>query len=204
LITFLATGLAFADEADLTTAKAITELSAAYAKQGGYIATYHSVCKGKSLDCTLGSDLATGLAVIHHAIVSGNEKTQTKLWSTSNCSLFMEDSGQLIVVKGINEEMKSLDDLEEVLSDRSEGLQNRHVRFTPGVLLTKSAVAYGRGFEFGVEPSWVGRMEDSTIQASDDKSVTFLTKEYGLLTISRENGMLIRQSDPTSPCPLCL
>ena len=86
----------------------------------------------------------------------------------------MEDSGQLIVVKGINEEMKSLDDLEEVLSDRSEGLQNRHVRFTPGVLLTKSAVAYGRGFEFGVEPSWVGRMEDSTIQASDDKSVTFL------------------------------
>ncbi len=194
LITLLATGLAFAGEAEPTTAKAITELSAAYAKQRGHIATYRSVGEGKLLECTLGSDMGTGLAVIHLAMVSGNEKTETKFWCTSNDCTFMEDSGQLIVFRGISEEMKSLDDLEKVLGDRSAAVEGRHVQFTPGMLLTKSGVSGGLGFDSVLKPSWVGKVEDSTIQASDDKSVTFLTKEYGQLTISRENGMLIRQS----------
>jgi hypothetical protein len=43
-------------------------------------------------------------------------------------------------------------------------------------------------------PSWASVVEDAPIRESDQKTVTFSTVQYGLLTISRENGLLIRQS----------
>src|SRR6478672_10186138 len=63
------------------TGKVISQLTAAYAKQGGYIATYRSVGEGKSLECTLGSDQATGLGVAHITLVKGGEKMEMRQWS---------------------------------------------------------------------------------------------------------------------------
>lgn len=178
----------------LDSAKAISELTAAYAKQGGYIATYRSVGEGKSLECTLGLDQATGLGVAHLTLVKGGEKMEMRQWSTANDRVFVASGDEIFVLKGMNEELKSTLELSDVLTDQPGEANSRFIRFTPGMLLGKTTFGMVLEVNSKVKASWVDNVKDVPIQASDEKTVTFLTKEFGLLTISRENGMLIRQS----------
>ena len=67
-------------------------------------------------------------------------------------------------------------------------------QFIPSILLEKTIFAAGFGLQKRDQPSWADIVEDAPIKDSDEKTVTFSTDKYGLLTISRENGMLIRQS----------
>lgn len=185
------TGAAHAEE---TPAAVIEQLSSAYAKQGGYIATYRSVGEGKSLACTLGSDFASGLGVTHLTAMKGDHKMEGRLWSTSNDRMFMESDGNLVVLKGMNEESKSIADLLAAFTGRPGESERQVIFYTPGMLLEKARIGPNLAPRSKLQPPWDDEVEDAPIQASDEKSVTFLTKEYGLLTISRENGMLVRQS----------
>lgn len=99
------------------------------------------------------------------------------------------------VFKGMNAELKSLTDLVNVLTVEPDGPGDPNsVRLTPSVLLRKSTFGTVMNLRNRDVPSWASEVEDASIKESDEKTVTFLTAEYGLLTISRENGLLIRQS----------
>ena len=174
--------------------KVIAELTEAYVKQGGYIATYLSVGEGKSLECKLGSDQATGLGVAHLTLVKGGEKMEMRQWSTANDRVFIASGDEIFVLEGMNEELKSTLELSDVLTDQPGEANSRFIRFTPGMLLGKTTFSMVLEIKSKVKAPWVDNVKDATIQASDEKTVTFLTKDFGLLTISRENGMLIRQS----------
>ncbi|MES2921264.1 MAG: hypothetical protein V4819_06950 [Verrucomicrobiota bacterium] len=175
-------------------AEVIAELTAAYAKQGGYIATYHSVGEGKSLACTLGSDFASGLGATHLTAIKGDQKMEGRIWSTSNDRMFIDSGGNLLVFKGMNEESKSIDDLLEVLTLRPAEAEKQGFFYTPGMLLEKASIGPSLAPRSKLGPPWDDEVEEAPIQASDAKTVTFLTKKHGLLTINRENGMLVRQS----------
>lgn len=174
--------------------KVIAELTAAYVKQGGYIATYRSGGEGKSLECTLGSDFTSGLGVTHLTAMKGDQKMEGRFWNTSNDRMFIDSGGGLYVFKGMNEELKSIKDLLEVFTDGSGKSERQVFSCTPSMLMEKANIIPSLAPGSKIEPPWDDKVEDAPIQASDATTVTFLTKEHGLLTINRENGMLVRQS----------
>ncbi len=179
---------------DTAEAKAVAQLSAAYAKMDGYTATYHSVSEGKSVDCTLGMDHPSGLGFVRVAATKGDQTMDMRQWATPADRVYFSAGGKTMMVKGLNEELASLRELANVITGKPA--DGGPMQFTPEILLEKSVFIAGIGMTTTVMPPWFSFVEDASIQASDDKSITFLTKEDGSLTISRENGMLVRQSLP--------
>lgn len=173
-------------------AETIADLTAAYAKLGGYIATYGSVSEGKSVEATVGTDFASGLGVVRVAATKGDAKMEMHQWSTRDDRWYLSSGGQVLVMKGLNEQVASIQELSKAFTDKAAG--EGPVQFAPGVLLAKSVFSAGLGVATKVEPSWVSSVKDAPIRSADEKLVTFATKEEGLLTISRENGLVVRQT----------
>lgn len=173
-------------------AETIAKLTANYEKLGGYIATYRSVSEGKSVEATVGKDHASGMGVLHVAATKGEDKTDMRQWSTRDDRFYFAVGGKMKVVKGFNEQLASMQELTRAFTDKppSEG----PLQFTPGILLAKSVFSSGLTMAVTVNPPWASSVEDAPIRSLDEKSVTFATKEDGLLTIDRENGMLVRQT----------
>lgn len=195
LILILTGGSAVAEEARPAPAEVIAELTAAYAKLGGFTATYRAVGEGKTLESTLGLDELSGLAALDTIAKKEGHEMTFRQWNTSDDQLFMGGGDDLFVIKGMNEELQSLADLAKVLTVLPEGLGNDwSVQLTPSILLEKTSFGAAVRLIPRDTPFWGPEVKDAPIKESDEKSVTFLTEEYGLLTISRENGLLIRQS----------
>ncbi|MCU0748646.1 MAG: hypothetical protein MUF13_03770 [Akkermansiaceae bacterium] len=186
---------ALGDEVKPKAVEVIEELTRAYAKLDGFKATYQSVGKGKTLDCTLGLDENSRLAASQVVVRKGDQKMVQRLWNTSHDQMFFAGGDDLIVFKGTNAELKSLTDLMNLLATEpdADGKEGTY-QSIPSILLEKTVFAAGFGLQKRDQPSWADIVEDAPIKDSDEKTVTFSTDKYGLLTISRENGMLIRQS----------
>jgi hypothetical protein len=186
---------AFGDELKPKPAEVIEQLSQTYAKLDGFKATYQSVGEGKTLDCTVGLDDASGLSALHLAAKKGDQEMVAKQWTTSHDQVFIAGGEDLLVFKGTNAELKSLTDLVSLLATKpdADGKIETY-QFIPSILLEKTRFAAALILLMRDRPPWAPNVQDAPIKESDEKTVTFSTDQYGLLTISRENGMLIRQS----------
>jgi hypothetical protein len=177
----------------------IEQLTRAYAKLDGFKATYQSVGVGKTLDCTVGLDETSGLSALHLVAKKGDQEMVAKQWNTSHDQVFVAGGEELFVFKGTNAELKSLTDLVNNLTAKPDASgEENSFQFTPSILLEKTSFGAALLLLNRDLPPWAASVEDAPIKESDDKTVTFSTDQYGLLTVSRENGLLIRQS-VTSP-----
>ena len=193
---FALTGMpAVAEETKPAPAETVARLSAAYAKLDGFTATYRAVGEGKTLECTLGLDEISRLAAFGTVAKKAGHEMTARQWNTPDDQLFMGGGDDLFVLKGMNEETKSFASLAKALTVQPEGFGNDGaVQLTPFILLEKTTFGNAVRWMPKDTPFWEPDVKDASIKESDEKSVTFLTAEYGLLTISRENGLLIRQS----------
>jgi hypothetical protein len=190
----LALGIAVADESK-DAATWVAELSATYAKLDGFTATYTSKGEGKSLKVVMGMDETSDLGALHLTATKDGRPMETRQWNTDNDELFMFGSwGGLIVISGIRTELQSLSELNKVLVAAPENAEAIKLRLTPAMLISKTTIH--PGFDLIVEdvPTWTLHVRQASVQGSDETSVTFLTEEFGLITVSRETGLLTRQS----------
>ena len=161
-------------------------LSGAYQKQDGYITSYHSEGVNKSLDVTLASAPASGLAVLHVVSTKEGQRMEIRQWSTEPGDFFIDANGRRGHVLGLKEEMKAL-----AAAFTDGGAEKIIGTFTPELLLTDNSVSVL--FSMSSRPAWEDDVDGATLGAVKDDSVTFLTKERVELTISRETGLLTRQ-----------
>ena len=195
LFPLLSLSAALGDEVKPKPVEVIEELTRAYAKLEGFKATYQSVGEGKTLDCTVGLDDASGISALHLVAKKGAQEMVAKQWTTSHDQVFIDGGEDLLVFKGTNAELKSLTDLVNLLATKPDAeRKNDTYQFIPSILLEKTRFAAALILLMRDRPPWAPSVEDAPIKVSDEKTVTFSTDQYGLLTISRENGMLIRQS----------
>jgi hypothetical protein len=186
---------AYGDEVKPKPDDVIEQLTRAYAKLDGFKATYQSVGVGKTLDCTVGLDGTSGLSALHLVANKDGQQIVAKQWNTSHDQVFIAGGEELFVIKGTNAELKSLTDLVNKLTAKPDpsGEENSF-QFTPSILLEKTNFGAGLLLLNRDLPPWAASVKDAPIKESDDKTVTFSTDQYGLLTVSRDHGMLIRQS----------
>jgi hypothetical protein len=64
----------------------------------------------------------------------------------------------------------------------------------PYLTMEKTSIGQGIRFSNTGDPVWEKDVEMARVESFDDKSVTFATTKLGLLTVSRENGIMTRQS----------
>ncbi len=112
-------------------------------------------------------------------------------WSTRDDRFYISANGKVMVVTGMSEQLASMQELSKIFTDKPFG--GGPMQFAPSVLLSESVFSVGIAVGTKLVPPWDSSVMDAPIRSSDVKSVTFATKEDGLLTISRENGMLVRQ-----------
>lgn len=191
LLATLVWGSAVAEEAKPTPAEVVAQLSAAYAKLDGFKATYRSVGKDKVLECTVAMDETSGIGVKYVVGKNANSDVDTRQWSTAKDEWFI-GGDNFFVIKGINGGLKCLTELGKVLTLSPQGIDVPRSQFVPSVLLKKKA-SLESVIAASDKPTWASGVVDASIKASDEKTVTFLSPKYGLLTISRENGLLVRQ-----------
>lgn len=194
LLSSLAWGVANAEVAEPTAAETVARLSEAYAKLDGFKVIYRSTGEGKSLECTIGLDEISGLSAMHMVVKRGGLEMDFRQWNTVDDEVFVGSAKDLLVFKGMNGEFQSLRDLVKGLNILPDGIGKGGFQLTPYLLMTRTAVSPSSKWKSQDELPLATELKDAPIQASDAKSVTFLTGEYGLLTVSRENGLLIRQS----------
>lgn len=184
----LSAGLLHAAEPE-TAAEWIESLSETYRKQGGYIVTYHSQGENKSLDATLATDSGSGMAVLHLTATKAGQRMEHRQWSDRPGDMFIDVNGKRGHVLGLKEEVKVLCD---IFSDTTG--KTGIPAYTPGLLLTKESVSASLGFTMPPEPGWKDEAEGAKLGEVTEKSVVIVTGAHGDLTISRESGMMIRQS----------
>ena len=191
LLGTLAWSPAIAEKSNPSPADSVAQLSATYAKLDGFKATYRSSGKDEVLECTVGMDEVSGIGVKHVVGKKANRDVDSRQWSTAKDEWFI-GGDNFFVVEGITGELKCLTDLGKVLTLTPQGFEVPRSQFVPSVLLKKKA-SIESVIAASDKPTWVSALMDASIKASDEKTVTFLSPKYGLLTISRENGLLIRQ-----------
>lgn len=170
------------------------ELSATYAKHEGFTATYVSKGEGKSLEVVMGLDEASGLAALHLLANKAGRKLELRQWSTASDELFSDlGSGEVMLITGIGTELKSIAELSQALADTPGGL-HPGMGFCPSMLVTKDAIAPSFNLANRDEASWTSALKDATLGEVSEVRVTFRSAESGELTISRETGLLLRQS----------
>lgn len=170
-----------------TTGEWITSLAGAYQKQRGYIAACHSEGPAKSLDVTLASDPESGLAVLHVVSTKGGQRMEIRQWSTEPGDFYIDVNGRRGHVLGVKEEIKALGN-----AFTNDGGKTTIGAFTPELLLTKTEVNIA--FSITSRPAWEDEVEEAKLGKVTDESVTFITRDHGELTISRDTGLVIGQS----------
>lgn len=172
----------------------IKELSATYAKHEGFTATYVSKGEGKSLDVVMGLDEASGIAALHLLANKNGRKLEVRQWSTANDELFSDPgSGEVMRITGIGTELKSIAELKQALAVAPGDLRPDMV-FCPSMRVTKDSIAPGFNLANRDTASWISALKDATLGEVSEVRVTFRSAESGDLTISRETGLLVRQS----------
>ncbi len=170
----------------------IAELAATYEKLGGFIATYQSELPGKSLHCTLATDFASGMGVIHLVATKDGNRMEMRQWTAPGDRYYVSSGGGLVVFKGLGELLESIRQLSETLAGKGSDI--RPVQMSPFILLGESDFGAGLRLKTDLEPTWTSDVENGSIQSASDSKVEFLTEKSGLLTINRGSGMLERQS----------
>jgi hypothetical protein len=170
----------------------IKSLTETYRNQGGYIATYHSEGENKTLDATLASDLGSGMAVLHVIGVKNGQRMENRQWNDLPGDFFIDVNGQRGCVTGWKEEMKALKDVLPGEGGEREGA-NAMV-FTPGLLLDKAQVGAELAVTAPAKPGWADKVVGAKLGEVNGKSVVLISAKYGELTISRESGLITRQS----------
>ncbi len=185
---FLSAGVLHAAEPE-SAADWSDRLAEVYRKQGGYIITYHSEGENKSLDATLASDTASGLAVLHLVFSKDGQKTEHRQWSNEPGDIYLDTNGQRGYSRGLKEEMKAM----EGLLATTGGGAGLLPAFTPKLLLTRTGIATSFSIRGDSAPGWVEEVKGAKLGRVTDKTVVFLTKDSGELTVGKESGQVSRQ-----------
>lgn len=172
----------------------VKELSATYAKHEGFTATYELKGKGKDLEVVMGVDEASGIAALHLLASKDGRKLEVRQWSTANDELFSDPgSGEVMLITGIGTELKSIAELKQSLAIAPGDLHPDMI-FCPSMLVTKDSIAPGFNLANRDKASWTSTLKNATLGEVSDVRVTFRSAESGDSTISRETGLLLRQS----------
>lgn len=181
--------------APVTPEQWVEELSSTYAGHLGFTAIYHSEGPGKSLDVTLGMDKGSGLSALHMTVTKDGNAMEAKLWNTVEDELYTDSGGGISRVKGVATELNSLAGLaSKCLTNPTKKEEEGGRQFVASMWITKDGILPTIGIRPRNEPTWKSDVKGAAVKASDDKSVTFETAKWGLLTISRETGLMSRQS----------
>lgn len=173
----------------------VGELKATYAKQQGYFATYRSEGENKKLEALLGLDKASGLVVFHLDAEVRGKKIDAGQWNTRDGDFFIQADDQTLKISGIRRELQNLVDLRTAVDRRLADLTFKfELHVAPIIVVDKESLGQGIMLRSKDEPAWDNAVEDASVTSFDEKSVTFATKNYGALTVSRENGIMTRQS----------
>lgn len=178
-----------------TTQEWIEELSGKQIALEGYIATYRYEGEEKSLEADLASDSGSGLGVLDLSATNKGVKFEFRHWNTLDDRQFawVGPTKELYVMTGTQTEIAKLKDF--LNSEQSpEGGPAFNTIWVPSLLLTKDSLDMGLQLAVGGRHVWERFLTDATVEESDDKQVTFVTEEYGHLSISRETGLLLNQS----------
>ncbi len=190
----LAFGIAAADEPK-DAAGWVEELSKTYAKLDGFTATYASKGEGKSLETVMGMDEISHLAALHMTATKNGRTMENRQWITDNDELFAFVSpAELMVISGVQTELNSLVELTTAFAAFPADKALTTFQMTPSMLISKESIHPECHVKTSGRPSWEEMVQEAKVEASDPKSVTFLTKEHGQLTVSRETALLVRQS----------
>ena len=176
----------------------MNELKAAYAKLGGFTASYSAEGPGKTVEVKMGLDEMSGICALHVLATSRGVTMDIRQWATEDDEIFV-DAGQkeLIKVSGLRTEIKSLNELLKLLGfDPDQAGEINPHQSTPVMLLSKEGINAGVGLVELDQPSWKEELKDAVVKEAGEKSVIFQTKESGTLEISRENGLLLKQVIP--------
>lgn len=195
LLAFLLAGSLLAAEEDRTPAEWVEELTAAYAKLGGFVANYRSVGEAKHLEATLAMDEAAGLGVVRIETNNNGIRRLGRQWSNDNDDFFF-DAGDGRVMKLPAMRTMVLDDirkLADTLKLPGAAARPLDLFLTPELFLSKTEVRMGLGLS-ARKPAWHDDVSDARLTAIDAETVTFQTTELGMITIGRKHGLLIRQS----------
>ncbi len=184
-----------AQDAPKSAGEWVKELSATYARQQGYFATYQSAGENKKLEALLGLDKASGLVVFRFDAEVRGKKIASAQWNNREGDIFIRADEQLVKVSGIRREIQNLVDLRTTVDRRLADLTFKfELHMAPIIVVDKESLIQGIRLRSKDEPSWDSAMEGASVASFDEKSVTFATKQYGALTVSRENGIMTRQS----------
>lgn len=197
LLSLVLVGHATADEA---ADKVAEELAAAYKNTGGFIAKYHSESKGKTLDATVGLDIASGLMVSTTALADPEKPADIgRMWNIPGDVFYIQRGDQTLKMEGMMADLKFLNHLSATVARSRTDPPPSPVEPTliGGTMLTTEGMTSGlAGSSSDWKPFWRKSVEGSTIQSQSPESVTFQTKDDGLVTIERASGLLLSQSTP--------
>ncbi len=180
--------------APVTPEQWVEELSSTYAGHLGFTAVYHSEGPGKSLDVTLGLDEGSGLSALHMTASKDGHAMEAKLWNTPVDEMYLASGQGIVCVKGVMTEVNSLRELLKSVTNQDKDDLRFELQLLASIWMTKNGIQPSLGIRSRNEPSWKSEVQNASVKAFDDKTVTFETAKWGLLTISRETGLMSRQS----------
>lgn len=189
LATLSCAGLARAEDRLPSLEEATAQLLTAYGRNASHLARYESLGENKSLKCTLARDELSGLIVVHWMAHKGVERTECRMWNTDDDRMYASIGGALTVTRGLQEEVSVIEKLGKVLAN--DGIKESQMYAF--VLLGKESLESGLGFGASPTAPWESSLKEASVLSMDDQTITFETKEYGQLSISRKTGMLERQ-----------
>ncbi|MFD0892399.1 hypothetical protein KBB96_13300 [Luteolibacter ambystomatis] len=190
--------------ADETADKVAEELAAAYKKTGGFIAKYHSESKGRTLDATVALDMTSGLMVSETNILNPEKPADIgRMWNIPGDVVYMQRGDHTFKIEGMLEDLKFLNRFSNAVSyawtpyDAKAPPSIQDPTLVGGTMLTTEGMTTGfAGSTSDWKPLWWKSVQGGTVQAQSPESVTFQTKDDGLVTIERASGVLLKQSTP--------
>jgi hypothetical protein len=192
-----------AEENERSGADWVAELEAAHAKLGGFIAAYSFESENRRMEATLAVDKESGLSALRLlAEIVGEPVTDVKHWVTADDVVYVDIEGERKKIteprKIISRMMSDLSELLQLVDKKGEleiGLGFESAVWQPMFLFGEdNGIHTGFGISTVSAPFWKSAAEDAAVQGYDKDTVTFRTKEHGLLTVSRGHGLLLRQS----------
>jgi hypothetical protein len=173
----------------------LDELAAAHARLDGYVATYSAEKPQGQLDAIVGMDQASGLVVLH-VLAAGTEGVlDARMWVSGDDEFIVSLNGDIVRVAGMKEAaISQLALLGDTVLASPRHDEPTNIAYAAHVLLDSKAVAMGFGIGNLDKPNWRDAAEGSSVIEIDKDSITFLTLSHGRLKISREHGILLRQT----------
>lgn len=166
-------------------------LSATYADQGGYLASYESKGENKRLEITVGQDFDSGVFVSRMEATHNGVKMSGRFWGLGDRTLFIDQGGKKARLR-IPEMPEALVALLKRLGSEGAEIPKATEVALPSYL-TKDTFSVGFVIATKRAPAWVDLLKRAEVLEVTADSVTFAQANYGKIRISRQTGMLIRQ-----------